>query len=63
MPRFYFHTNHPAPRSLQDDEGISLRSIREAKGQAVATYGHSPSKKSDKSVPKTSHADGCRTQT
>lgn len=39
MPRFYFHTNHPAQGNLQDDEGITLRSIHEAKGQAVAYAG------------------------
>lgn len=39
MPRFYFHTNHPAERNVQDDEGMDFANIHDAKCQAVAYAG------------------------
>jgi hypothetical protein len=39
MPRFYFHTNHPAERSVQDDEGLEFPSVHEAKCAAVKYAG------------------------
>ena len=39
MPRYFFHTNHPAERCLQDDEGLDFPSIHEAKCQAVVYAG------------------------
>ncbi len=39
MPRFFFHTNNPAERMVQDDEGMEFSSVHEAKCQAVAYAG------------------------
>jgi hypothetical protein len=39
MPRFFFHTNHPAERDVQDDEGMEFASIHVAKCEAVAYAG------------------------
>ena len=39
MPRYFFHSNHPAERSLQDDEELQFPSIHEAKCQAVVDAG------------------------
>jgi hypothetical protein len=39
MPRFFFHTNHPAERLEQDDEGFEFTSVHDAKCQAVAYAG------------------------
>lgn len=39
MPRFYFHTNHPAELTVQDDEGVEFATIHEAKGAAVKYAG------------------------
>ena len=39
MARFYFHTNHPSERDIQDDEGFDFPSIQEAKAQAVVYAG------------------------
>jgi hypothetical protein len=39
VPRFYFHTNHPAERCVQDDVAMVYPSIERAKGEAVAYAG------------------------
>lgn len=39
MPRFFFHTNHPTERDIQDDAGMDFPDIHTAKGQAVAYAG------------------------
>ena len=39
VPRYFFHTNHPAERSMQDDEGLDFPDIHEAKCQAVVYAG------------------------
>jgi hypothetical protein len=39
MPRFFFHTNHPSERDIQDDQGITYPSIHAAKCEAVAYAG------------------------
>ena len=39
MPRFYFHTNHPAERSVQDDVAMEFPSIHAAKCEAVVYAG------------------------
>jgi len=39
VPRFYFHTNHPAERCVQDDVAMDYPSIERAKGEAVAYAG------------------------
>lgn len=39
MPRFYFHTNNPAERSVQDDVAMEFSSVHEAKCQAVIYAG------------------------
>ena len=39
MPRFYFHTNHPAELTMQDDEGLDFASIHDAKCAAVKYAG------------------------
>jgi hypothetical protein len=39
MPRFFFHTNNPAERAVQDDEGMEFSSIHQAKCEAVAYAG------------------------
>jgi hypothetical protein len=39
MPRFFFHTNHPSERNIQDDEGYVYPSIHKAKCEAVAYAG------------------------
>ena len=39
MPRFYFHSNIPAERGVQDDEGLEFASIHDAKCQAVMYAG------------------------
>ncbi len=39
MPRFFFHTNNPAERTVQDDEGMEFPSVHEAKCQAVVYAG------------------------
>ncbi len=39
MPRFYFHTNSPSERSVQDDVGMDFPSVHEAKCAAVKYSG------------------------
>jgi hypothetical protein len=39
VPRYFFHTNHPAERVVQDDEGIIFPNVERAKGEAVAYAG------------------------
>ena len=39
MPRFFFHTNHPAELTVQDDEGMVFPSVRDAKCAAVKYAG------------------------
>jgi hypothetical protein len=39
MPRYFFHTNHPAERVVQDDEGMIFANVERAKGEAVAYAG------------------------
>ena len=39
MPRFYFHTNHPAEISIQDDEGLEFDTVHDAKCAAVKFAG------------------------
>lgn len=39
MPRFFFHTNHPAERVVQDDEGLDFSSVHQAKCEAVKYAG------------------------
>jgi hypothetical protein len=39
VPRYFFHTNHPAERVVQDDEGMIFASVERAKGEAVAYAG------------------------
>lgn len=39
MPRYFFHTNHPDERGVQDDEGLQFRDIRHAKREAVIYAG------------------------
>ena len=39
MPRFFFHTNHPSERGIQDDEGLVYPSVHAAKCEAVAYAG------------------------
>ena len=39
MPRFFFHTNHPSERDIQDDEGMAYPSVHAAKCEAVAYAG------------------------
>lgn len=39
MPRFFFHTNNPVERNVQDDEGMEFASVHEAKCQAVTYAG------------------------
>lgn len=39
MPHFYFHTNNPAERCVQDDVAMEFSSIHEAKCQAVIYAG------------------------
>lgn len=39
MPRYFFHTNNPSERALQDTEGFEFATIHEAKCQAVSYAG------------------------
>lgn len=39
MPRYFFHTNHPVERSLQDDGGMHFDNLHVAKCQAVIYAG------------------------
>jgi hypothetical protein len=39
VPRYFFHTNHPAERVVQDDEGMVFADVQRAKGEAVAYAG------------------------
>jgi hypothetical protein len=39
MPRFYFHTNLPSERNVQDDEGCDYASVHDAKCEAVVYAG------------------------
>lgn len=39
MPHFYFHTNLPAERGVQDDEGHEFKSVHAAKCEAVIYAG------------------------
>ena len=39
VPRFFFHTNHPAELAEQDDEGMVFPSVHEAKCAAVRYAG------------------------
>jgi hypothetical protein len=39
VARFFFHTNHPAELSVQDDEGLEFPGIHEAKCAAVKYAG------------------------
>lgn len=39
MARFYFHTNHPAELTIQDDEGVDFPTVRDAKCAAVKYAG------------------------
>ena len=39
MARYYFHTNNPHERTVQDEEGMDFASIYEAKCQAVRYAG------------------------
>jgi hypothetical protein len=39
VPRYFFHTNHPAELSVQDDEGMEFPSVHEAKCAAVRYAG------------------------
>jgi hypothetical protein len=39
MARFYFHTNHPAELSMQDDQGVEFSSVHAAKCAAVKYAG------------------------
>lgn len=39
MPRFFFHTNHPAELTVQDDEGLNFANIHEARTAAVKYAG------------------------
>jgi hypothetical protein len=39
MARFYFHTNHPAELSVQDDEGLEFANVHDAKCAAVKYAG------------------------
>lgn len=39
MPRFYFHSNHPAERNLQDDAGLDFATLNDAKCHAVVYAG------------------------
>lgn len=39
MARFYFHTNHPAELSVQDDEGLDFPTVHDAKCAAVKYAG------------------------
>jgi hypothetical protein len=39
VARFFFHTNHPAELSMQDDEGMEFPSVHVAKCAAVKYAG------------------------
>lgn len=39
IARFFFHTNHPSERGVQDDEGYVFASVHAAKCEAVAYAG------------------------
>jgi hypothetical protein len=39
VARFYFHTNHPAELSVQDDEGLEFSTVHDAKCAAVKYAG------------------------
>ena len=39
MPRYFFHTNHPRERGVQDDDGMEFPDIHAAKCEAVAYAG------------------------
>ncbi len=39
MARYFFHTNHPAELTVQDDEGLEFASVHEAKCAAVKYAG------------------------
>jgi hypothetical protein len=39
VPRFFFHTNLPSERTIQDDEGFVFPSTHAAKCEAVAYAG------------------------
>lgn len=39
MPRFFFHTNNPAERCVQDDVAMEFPSIHAAKCEAVVYAG------------------------
>jgi hypothetical protein len=39
VPRYFFHTNHPAERVVQDHEGLVFADVQRAKGEAVAYAG------------------------
>ena len=39
MAAYFFHSNHPTERDIQDDEGFDFPSIEEAKRQAIIYAG------------------------
>ena len=39
MQRYFFHTNHPLERTVQDDEGLVFPNLRTAKREAVQYAG------------------------
>src|SRR4051794_41083697 len=39
VPRYFLHTNHPAERDVQDDEGQKFASVHDAKCEAVKYAG------------------------
>ncbi len=39
MARYFFHTNHPAELTVQDDEGLEFASVHDAKCAAVKYAG------------------------
>jgi hypothetical protein len=39
VARYFFHTNHPAERILQDDEGMVFSNVQKAKAEAVVYAG------------------------
>jgi hypothetical protein len=39
VQRFFFHTNHPAELTVQDDEGMEFPSVHDAKCAAVKYAG------------------------
>lgn len=39
MPRFYFHSNHPAERNVKDDAGLDFATLNDAKCHAVVYAG------------------------